>query len=302
MRVLITGATGLIGTAIIEQLISIGWNVNFLTRSRDSIDIAKFGQGFLWDPDKGTIDMACFKDVDVIINLAGATIAKRWTKSYKQKIINSRTQSLELLFKSLKQLDCDVQQVISASAIGLYPSSLTKYYEESTDEIASNFLGKTVEVWESKADLFNQLNIKVSKVRIGLVLDSEEGALPKMVQPIKLGLGAAFGKGDQWQSWIHIEDLAGIMVHILEEELEGVFNAVAPNPVTNKELTETIAKVLNKPLVLPNIPKAIIKLGLGEMHQLLFDSQRVSSAKIEETGYSFKYPNVQPALENLLNK
>ena len=302
MKILITGATGLIGNAIIEQLKVLGWEVNFLTRSKQSIHNAKYGQGFLWDPQKGEIDEDCLTHVDAIINLAGTTIAKRWTDSYKKKIIKSRTEALDVLHQALKSSPHTVQQLVSASAIGVYPSSKTKYYEESSNDVASNFLGETVAIWEQKADMFKELGMRVSKVRIGLVLDDEEGALPQMAKPIKYGVGAPFGKGDQWQSWIHIEDLAGIFVHILIEELEGVYNGVAPNPVTNKELTETIAKILNKPLILPNIPKVAMKLVLGEMHQLLFGSQRVSSMKIEQRGFNFKFPNLQPALEDLLNQ
>lgn len=300
MKVLITGATGLIGNAIIKQLKELEWEVNFLTRSKESIAKSGYAKGFLWNPKNGHIDENCFEGVDAIINLAGTTIAKRWTSSYKKKIIQSRTQSLELLFNTLKQSKFHVQQLISASAIGIYPSSQIKYYDEESEEVADNFLGKTVVVWEEAADRFKELGISVSKVRIGLVLDEEEGALSKMTKPITYGVGAVFGKGEQWQSWIHIEDLAAIFVHIIEAELSGVYNAVAPNPVTNSELTHTLAKVLHKPLILPNIPKAAMKLILGEMHHLLFDSQRVSSYKISQTGFHFKFPNLLPALEDLL--
>ena len=157
-----------------------------------------------------------------------------------------------------------------------------------------------VDQWEHKVDEFKSLGLKISKVRIGLVLSEKGGALPEMLKPIKLGAGAAFGNGTQWQSWIHIEDLAGIFLHILENTLEGTFNGVAPNPVTNEDLTKLVAKTLDKPLILPNIPEFMMKLVLGEMHILLFESQRVCSRKIEKNGFDFKYSNLQPALDDLL--
>ena len=141
---------------------------------------------------------------------------------------------------------------------------------------------------------------KVAKVRIGLVLAKDGGALPEIVKPIKFGAGAAFGDGKQWQSWIHVQDLASIFMYVLQYQLEGIYNGVAPNAVTNKELTKAAASVLQRPLILPNIPRFVMKLALGEMHILLFESQRVSSQKIEDKGFDFTYANLRPALEDLL--
>ena len=157
-----------------------------------------------------------------------------------------------------------------------------------------------VKAWEKAVDGFSELDINVSKVRIGLVLAENGGALQEMVKPIKLGAGAAFGTGKQWQSWVHIHDLANLFLYVLQKNLSGVYNGVAPNPVSNQELTKTIATVLKKPLFLPNIPKFFMKLVLGEMHTILFDSQRVSSKKIEDKGFYFKYHHLEPALEDLL--
>src|SRR5690606_2051814 len=154
--------------------------------------------------------------------------------------------------------------------------------------------------WEEAADTFSDLDIKISKIRIGLVLDTKEGALPQMVKPTKYGFGAAFGNGLQWQSWIHKKDLARIFIHVLENELEGLYSGVAPNPVTNQELTKAIGRTLKKPLWLPNIPKVVIKMILGEMHVLLFESQRVCSKKIIDSGFEYKFVNLKPALEDLL--
>lgn len=300
MRVLITGATGLIGKAIVKQCHKKGIEVHYLTTSKNKISTASNYKGFYWNPKNNEVDSECFVGVDAIINLAGASISKRWTPSYKQQILDSRIQSLELLKSTLANENISVKQIISASAIGVYPDSLTNYYEETFDEVSPTFLGKVVNAWEDKVDTFKALNIKVTKVRIGLVLDAKEGALPEMVKPVKFGAGAAFGEGTQWQSWIHVKDLARLFVYTFTEELEGVYNGVAPNPVTNNELIKAIAKQKRRPLLLPSIPKSIMKLLLGEMHILLFESQRVSSKKIEDEGFHFKHHHLQPTLEDLL--
>ncbi|NIK92634.1 TIGR01777 family protein [Mangrovimonas sp. CR14] len=300
MRVLITGATGLVGKEIVKKCLENDISVHYLTTSKHKLQNQKNYKGFYWNPSKNELDAGCFDGVDAIINLAGATIGSRWTKSNKQAILESRTQSLHVLKEALSKHDHLISHLITASAIGIYKDSLTKYYEEGCNHLSGNFLGMVVKNWEAAADEFMDLGIAVAKVRIGLVLDTNSGALPQMVKPIKYGLGAVFGKGNQWQSWIHIEDLADIFVYILREELHGVYNGVAPNPVTNHELTHSIANVLDRPLWLPNIPKVLMKTILGEMHILLFESQRVSSKKIEERGFEFSFPNLNPALQDLL--
>lgn len=297
MRVLITGATGLIGTEIVKLCHNKNISVNYLTTSPTKLTQDNNYKGFLWNPSKNEIDLDCIKDVDAIINLVGATISKRWTDTYKKEIILSRTQSTQLLFNTLQNNPHHVKQIISASAIGVYPDSLTNYYTEDATKISNSFLGQVVEKWENAVDAFKEIGVEVSKVRIGLVLSKKGGALPQMSKPFKFGLGSALGTGKQWQSWIHLTDLARLFTHILEEELTGVYNAVAPNPETNQILSKQIAKTLNKPFFLPNIPEFILKLVLGEMHILLFESQRVSSKKIEDTGFDFKYYNLKNALE-----
>ncbi|TYA57545.1 TIGR01777 family protein [Formosa maritima] len=302
MKVLITGATGLIGKAIVKKCHDHGITVHYLTTSKDKIENTEHYKGYYWNPEKKEIDIACFKEVDAIINLAGASISKRWSDSYKKKIINSRIESLDLLKKSIAKNHLQIKQLISASAIGIYPNSLTNYYEESYQGNSSSFLGEVSKQWESAADSFTELNMLVAKIRIGLVLDKQDGALPKLIKPIRFGLGAALGDGFQWQSWIHVKDLANIFVFVLENKLEGVYNGVAPNPVSNQELFKAIAKSIKRPLILPNIPSVFLKLVLGEMYVLLVDSQRVSSNKIDAKGFEYKFPNLLPALENLLEK
>ena len=301
MRVLITGATGLVGQEIVSICHEQGIQVNFLTTRNSKLEKNENYQGFFWNPETKEIDLDCFKNVDAIINLAGATISKRWTSSYKKTILSSREGSLQLLVESLKKTPHNITQIVSASAIGIYPDSLTKYYTEDFENTGKNsFLSEVVGVWESAVDKFSELNIKVTKVRIGLVLAKNGGALTEMIKPVKLGVGSAFGHGKQWQSWIHLEDLAEIFLFVLLKELDGVFNAVAPNPTPNHELIKTIATTMERPFFMPNIPKFAMKLVLGDMHVLLFESQRVSSKKIEDAGFNFKFHHLQPALDDLL--
>lgn len=301
MRVLITGATGLVGQEIVKLCHSKQIKVNYLTTRKSKISQDDNYKGFFWNIDDNQIDAKCFIGVDAIIHLAGASISNRWTDSYKKEIINSRVESTQLLIKTLETTPNSIKQIVSASAIGIYPDSLTNYYDQTHKAVSDSFLGKVVDAWEHAVDSFSKLNIKISKVRIGLVLSNKGGALKEIVKPIKFGAGAAFGNGKQWQSWIHINDLARVFLFVLENGFEGVYNGVAPNPVTNTELTKSAAKVLRKPLILPNIPKFAMKLALGEMHIILFESQRVSSKHITDKGFNFEYNYLESALTNLLN-
>ncbi|MDO5977581.1 TIGR01777 family oxidoreductase [Flavivirga spongiicola] len=301
MRVLITGATGLIGQEIVKLCQERDIAVNYLTTNNSKISKTENYRGFYWNPKTQDIDTGCFKNIDAIIHLAGATVSKRWTIPYKKEILSSRKVTTQLLINALKGETHTIKQVISASAIGIYSGSLTNYYEEDSKNIGHSFLSEVVQVWEQEVDAFTKLNIAVSKIRIGLVLAEKGGALQEMVKPIRFGLGAAFGSGKQWQSWIHVQDLANMFLYAVENNLNGIYNGVAPNPVTNNELIKTIASVMSKPLFLPNIPKFFLKSVLGEMHTLLFESQRVSSKKIENKGFLFKYHHLRSALEDLLD-
>ncbi|MBK5191680.1 MAG: TIGR01777 family oxidoreductase [Flavobacteriaceae bacterium] len=300
MQVLITGATGLVGSQITKLCHQKGFKVNYLTTSKGKIEDQPEYKGFYWNIENREIDENCFKNVDAIIHLAGADIAKRWTSSYKKEIIASRTQSADLLLETLKNSGFKIPRLISASAIGIYPSSLEKLYFEDDKSVDDSFLGEVVVLWEASADKFEDLGMEVAKIRIGLVLAREGGAFPKLKDPVSFNVGTAFGSGKQWQSWIHIEDLAGIFLCVLENKLSGVFNGVAPNPVTNEEMMKEIAAQLNKSIWLPNVPAIALKVALGEMSTVLLSSQLVSSDKIEKAGYEFRYKNLIKALEDLL--
>lgn len=300
MKVLITGATGLVGKELIALLLENGIEIHYLTTSKSKIESNPFYQGFYWNPEQSIIDENCLMGVDAIIHLAGATVSKRWTANYKQEIIESRTLSSNLLYTCLKNHPNQVKQIVSASAIGIYPDSLTQVYTEDNKSIDDSFLGHVVMKWEESVDVFRRLNVKVCKLRIGLVLSHKGGALSEMIKPIKLGIGSPFGSGKQIQSWIHIEDLAAMFQYAVLNNWEGVFNAVAPNPVSNAELTKAIARTLGKPVFMPNVPKFAMKLLLGEMHQILFSSQHVSAAKAEINGFQFRYRELTKTLDNLL--
>ncbi|MEM7484632.1 MAG: TIGR01777 family oxidoreductase [Bacteroidota bacterium] len=300
MKVLITGATGLVGKAITEVLHTKGIAVNYLTTSKDKIVSKENYTGFYWNPAEGEIDIACFEEVSAIINLAGASIANKWTTVYKKKVLSSRIDSIQTLHDGLKKIDAfQIKSFVSASAIGIYPSSLFSYYDEKENKVDDSFLGEVVEEWEKKIDTLQAFDFNLAKIRIGIVLSTEGGALPKMAMPVKNYVGAAFGNGKQWQSWIHIDDLANMFVFALENALRGTFNAVAPNPVTNSKMTKELAKVLKRPLILPNIPKPMMDLVLGEMSYLLFASHRVSSKRIEKKGFNFEFSNICCAIEDL---
>ncbi len=302
MRILITGATGLIGNVIVQKCRENQIEVNYLTTRKDKLTSENGIKGFYWDPAKGEIDGKCLDGVSAVINLAGSNIAKRWTESNKAEILNSRIDSLKTLRGAIEKSDRQqIRSFVSASAIGIYPDSLDCYYTEENSEVDNSFLGEVVSRWEDEISEFNRFSFPVATIRVGLVLSMDGGALPAMVRPVRYYLGAAFGKGEQWQSWIHIDDLARQFLFAIEHGLEGVFNGVAPNPVTNARLIKEIATILNKPLFLPNIPQGLMKLILGEMSYLLYASQRVSSRKIEEEGFEFYYKNICSALKDILH-
>lgn len=299
MKILITGATGLIGTELVKLFLKEGHTVHYLTTSKNKIVSKNNYYGYYWNPEEGKIDENCLIGVDAIIHLAGANIAKKWTNAYKAEIIESRTLSSELLYNVLKKYPHQVQQIVSASGTAIYPESFSKIYDETTTQTDDSFLGNVVVKWEEGVDRFNTLGIKVCKLRTGIVFANNGGALPEMVKPIKFGFGAAMGNGKQIQTWIHIHDLINLYYFAVQNKWDGVFNAISPYPISNANLTKAIAKTLQKPLFLPNIPQFVMKLILGEMSILLFSSKNLSAQKVLQNGFTFKFPNVKEALENL---
>ena len=299
MRILISGASGLIGKALIPILQQAGHHIYVLsTRANNALFPINI-KVFHWNPEKGIIDNNAFNDIDVVISLAGAKIAQRWTSKTKKSILDSRVLGTRLLVDSLKTNNKHrVTHFISASAIGIYPSSIKKIYSETDTDIANNFPAEVVRAWETEVDKANVVVSYVSKIRIGLVLSKEGGALLPLAIPTSLGLGAWFGNGAQWQSWIHIQDLVRLFVFVFDNP--GIYNAVAPNPVSQKDLVKSIAKTYKVPQWLPGIPKLAIKTAMGQMGEVLFDSINASSATSQSQGFIFKFPFLIDALNDLL--
>ena len=300
MKVLITGATGLIGSELVEVLLKNNHIVHFLTTSKSKIEERPNLKGFYWNPQEGKIDDNCLDGVDTIVHLAGASISKRWTNSYKQELIESRVLSANLLFNLIKKAPNKVQHFISASGTAIYPDSDTNVYDETASQIDNTFLGNVVVKWEESADQFNLLKIKVTKLRTGVVFSEKGGALIEMIKPIKMYVGSDFGNGKQLQSWIHLTDIANLYYFAIINQTEGIINAVAPNPITNHDLTKLIAKQLKRPLFLPNVPQFIMKLILGEMHILLFNNKNILPKRAQQLGFNFQFPTAKSAIENII--
>ena len=297
MKFLITGGTGLIGTRLSQLLIDNGHSVNILTRKIKNQDNCSL-KYFVWNTSKKTVDNRCIDGVDIIINLAGSSVFSLWTKSIKKKILKSRLDSLSIIYELMKKKKNKVKRIVSASAIGIYPNHKSKVYYENSNEISDTFLGNVVSKWESKAKIFNEINIDLSIIRIGLVLSKNGGMLEKLLQLNKLGISSIIDDGSQCQSWIHIDDLVNIFLFTSLNNINGLVNAVAPNPVSFKELQNNISYNYKKPFLSLNLPKSLIKiplsfLGLSDFYNdVIASNKRVSSKKIEDLGYKFIYPSL----------
>ncbi len=300
MKVLITGATGLIGSQIIEDCTKSNISVNFLTTSRRKIIKSDLVNGYYWNPNKKVIDLDCFIDIDTIIVLSGSSIFSLWTRKRKKEIISSRVLSLEFLKESIENNDIKISQLISASGISLYPDSLKIKYDENESTFDDSFLSNVIMKWETAANSFSTIGVKVSIVRIGLVLSKKAGVLKQTIMPMKFGFGIIFGSGNQIQSWIHINDLSRIFLFIMQKKIEGNYNAVSNNNLTNLEFTRTISSNYSRAIFNIKIPKIFFSLIFGEMHEILFKSHNISSRKIQNLGFGFKFENLDYAVKNLI--
>ncbi len=299
-NVLITGGTGLVGNRMAQLLLAKGYSVRFLSRAEDLQSQIK---KYKWDPTTGFIDKAALENVATIIHLAGAGVAeKRWTTTRKKEILDSRINSTELLFVTLKNTKNHVKTIISASAIGFYGFSNTDKLYHETDKVGTDFLAKVTNAWENETEKFTQLGLRVAKLRIGVVLSEKGGALPQMVMPIKYFAGAAIGSGQQMISWIALDDLCNLFIYCIEnEKVRGVYNAVAPKPVTNQSFTKTIGKIIKRPIWPINIPAFLLKIVLGEMAVIVTESNAVSNQRIAtETEFTYQFTELEPCLQQLL--
>jgi len=296
-RILITGGSGSVGTALSVSLLRNGYEVCHLSRSRGKTpDIATF----IWNIAKGEIDERCIEGVNTIIHLAGAGIAdKRWTDKRKTEIIESRTHSIALIYDLLSRKKNSVKTVLSASASGFYSNRGDQLLDENALPL-NDFMSNCCVLWEQAVDKGSKLGLRIVKFRTGVILDKNSGALAKIAQPIKLGFGSPLGSGNQWISWIEINDVVSMYEFALQnKELEGVFNMATPNPVTNDQLTKAIAQQLNKPLWLPNVPAFMLKLLLGEMSLVVLGSTKMQVNKIQNAGFNFAYADLKSALKNI---
>ncbi|GAB4110981.1 MAG: TIGR01777 family oxidoreductase [Thermoflexibacter sp.] len=300
-NVLITGGTGLVGQRLSEILLNKGYSISYLTRNKKNTTDFPQIKLYEWNIRTNEIEEEAIQKADYIIHLAGAGVAdEKWTPLRKKEILESRTLSTQLLVDKINTTPNQVQAFVSASAIGYYGLDTGNTWQyENTESQAKDFLAEVVKAWEST--IFKTQKVRTVAIRIGVVLSQKGGALEKMAQPVRFYTGAALGSGLQYISWIHIDDLCEIFAKALEDsQMSGIYNGVAPNPVTNEVLTKTIGKVLNRPILPVNVPAFALKLALGEMAGIVLGGNRVSSEKIEKAGYKFRFTNVEDALTNLL--
>lgn len=302
--ILITGGTGLVGTRLTEMLAGGGYDVVILTRNPANINENRAGVRYAeWDLEKQTIDRKAIETADHVIHLAGAGVAdKRWNEKRKQEIVNSRTQSSALLVRALRDIPNNIETVVTASAIGWYGADTKTSRKEGFAETApadEAFLGQTCRLWEESIEPVAMLGKRLVTLRTGIVLSSAGGALQEFVKPLKFGVATILGDGKQVISWIQVDDLCRMYLWAIEnKQVSGVYNAVAPAPVTNKQLTLALAEKLRGKYYVPlHVPSFVLKIVMGEMSIEVLKSATVSSSQIEATGFKFLYPDILSALE-----
>lgn len=291
-NILITGGSGLIGQKITQLLEEKDYAVAWLSRS------SKKRKSFVWDINTQTIDPEAMEWADAVIHLAGAGVAdQRWTSERKQEILQSRTKSTALLHQAIEKAEAKPTTFISASAVGYYGFNTGTKLVDETSPAGNDFLAQVVIAWENEVKKIESLHLRTVMLRIGIVLDADGGALAEMLKP---PVAAPLGSGDQWMSWIHIDDLARMFVYALEKTtLQGVYNAVGPNPSTNQQVTKEAADAKGKTYLGIGVPGFVLKLVLGEMAAMVLGGNRVSCQKIQKAGFQFEYFELSEALKDI---
>lgn len=286
-NILIAGGTGLIGKALSKLLVEKGYSVALLSRSKKELEYPVYH----WNPQSGDFDNFALDFADGIVFLAGENVgAKRWTEHQKQKIVGSRVNGIELLIEKIKQAKKKPEFFISASATGYYGGTLSDYNFVETDAPGHDFLAETTIKWEKALKPLESMGIRLVVLRTGVILSPDEGALPKMMLPVRWGVGNALGSGRQYISWIALEDIVRLYAYAIENPaLNAVYNAVAPHPVSNKKFMKMLAQYLNRPFFLPPVPGFVLRAFLGEMAEMVLKGNRVSAEKIQKTGFQFHY-------------
>jgi uncharacterized protein (TIGR01777 family) len=291
-HVLIAGGTGLIGRRLQSLLAAEGHTVCILTRNPGKQN------EYYWDPIKKEIDQKALENVQVLINLSGAGIADtKWTARRKKELYDSRIGANEFLFSRINEMP-HLEHFISSSGINAYGYDNGQTEHVETDPFGTDFLSELVQKWEESADLFKR-RCKVAKVRTAVVLDPKGGALSRMKGPIKMGIGSPLGSGDQQMPWIHCDDLVRIFQHIMNNHLEGAYNAVGGNN-SNREFMKTMSSVMKKPFFFPNVPAFVLKLMFGEMADMLLKGAKGSNQLIRSTGYEFAFTDLEKAMSDVL--
>lgn len=302
MKMTIAGGTGFVGKALIKHLLKNNHEVIILTRRIKETNGSERIRYVQWLSENSN-PLQEIEGTDIFINLAGESInGGRWTQQRKEKILTSRLESVKALLAIISTLTTKPKALINASAIGIYGTSFEKIFTEKENHgFGNDFLSKTVQQWEDEAGKASQLGIRTVFCRFGIILDNQEGALPKIAFPYKSFLGGPIGNGRQWMSWIHIEDVVKAISFIIEnEQMEGPINFTAPNPVTMSEFGKTLSKVLHRPHWLP-VPSFALQMLLGEMSTLVVDGQKVLPKKLLDNGYQFRYTDVNLALKNIFS-
>lgn len=306
--ILITGGTGMVGTRLTEILIENGHEVIILSRNPKASNLLPKGVSHAkWDVEKQWIDPQAFALADHIVHLAGAGVAdKRWNKKRKEEIVNSRSESGKLIVQTMKTVTHKIKSVISASGIGWYGADTASTTASGFIESApadTEFLGETCRIWEQNIQGVSELGARLVIFRIGIVLSNTGGALIEFKKPIKLGFASILGNGKQHISWIHIDDLCGMFIKAINDQtMQGVYNAVAPEIVTNKKLTLALAKSMKGNFFIPMyVPSFLLKLVLGEMSVEILKSTKVNSYKIQSTGFQYQYPTISEAIQALIH-